>query len=108
MQDKLDQDILLLKLAKILNKAYVLSKEITGIDHVYMGTSGVSIDVKPSVGKNSTLCFLAGEDAWDKDQAFCKVNDAVSICFKIEPPPAKPTPIEEVVEVKEDNALDAA
>lgn len=106
MQDKLNQDILLLKLAKVLNKAYSISKEIVGVDHIFMSANGVSIDVKPSLGKNSTLCFLAGEHAWDKEQAICKVNDVISIAFKIEQPVPKPAIVKDTEEVVESETAD--
>lgn len=96
MQDNLNQDIMLLKLAKVLNKAYAISQEIVGVDHIFISSSGVTIDVKPYLGKDSNLCFIAGEHEWDKDKAICKVNDVLSIEFKISIPPA-------LVPVKEEN-----
>lgn len=111
MQDKLNQDILLLKLAKVLNKAYSISKEIVGVDHIFMSANGVIIDVKPSLGQNSTLCFLAGEHAWNKEQAICQVNDVITVTFKIEQPATKPVIVkntEKVIESETTNVPEAA
>lgn len=83
----LQNDIKLLTLASLLTQATTLVKEIKGIDYIYISEFGASVEIKPELGRNSLLCFIAGEKSYNSDKATCKVSDDISISFKI---PAKP------------------
>lgn len=84
MNDRINQDIKMLKLTDLIAKANELVKEMDGVHYIYLSKYSATIEVDSDFGKGSLLCFIADE----KDEnANCSVEGDLKISFKIPPKP---------------------
>lgn len=98
--ENIENDIKMLKLAKLLKKAHALTKEIKGFSYCYINSGSVDIHISNQAGKDSNLAFTLSDKSWERNEAKCLVAEDITVQFTVEEKTVLVAPVESATEDK--------